>query len=123
MTKAIFINAETREIVSVQLKNQLKETYQLIGCDIVDSALYLQGNDLMVVDGEGYFKSGLSGFFYDGMFFYGNAVIWGCDDEGESDDCQSDVTEVSTHIEWVDEIMADAIRNSQLNYTAKVVYI
>ena len=115
MFKSIFINAQTREIVSVNLNDQLIDTYELIGCDYVETAYYLEKNDLMVVDEEGLFKSDLNGFYIDNRFYYGNAMIWGCDSEGESQDCKCDIDDISARITFVDKEMSGVIRNSRLN--------
>jgi hypothetical protein len=113
--KSIFINAETREVVSVDLNDQLKDTYQMMNCHIVEAAMYLDKNDLLVVDEEGLFKSEKSGFYIDEVFVYGNGMIWGANDSGDSDDCKADVDFIHSRINWVDKEMSEQIRNSRLN--------
>ena len=113
--KSIFINAETREIVSVDLNDQLSDTYKMMDCHIVEGAMYLEKNDLLVVDEEGLFKGEKSGFYIDDVFVYGNAMVWGADDSGESDDCKTDIDFIHTRINWVDKEMSEQIRNSRLN--------
>jgi len=121
MKKAIFINAETREIVSVNLKDSLKETYQMLNCNLVEGALYLDKNDLLVVDEEGYFTAGRSGFYFQDMFFYGNGMIWGADEDGDTDDFKSDIDYITSQITWVDADMSAIIRERQLNRPAMVM--
>jgi hypothetical protein len=115
MFKSIFINAETREVVSVNLNDQLIDTYELIGCDYVEGSIYLEGNDLLVIDEEGLFKSDKSGFYFDDAFVYGNGMIWGADDDGDSADCKTDIDSVLSRINWVDKDMSEKIRNSRMN--------
>ena len=115
MFKSIFINAETREVVCVTLTDQLIDTYKMIGCDYVEGSIYLEGNDLLVIDEEGLFKSDKSGFYFDDAFVYGNAMIWGADDDGDSADCKSDIDSVLLRINWVDKDMSEKIRNSRMN--------
>lgn len=122
MTKSIFINAETREVVSVDLQNQLRETYTMIGCDLVQTALYLEGNDALVVDEEGLFKDGKCGFIIEDTFVYGNGMIWGCDDEGESADCKTDLSYVLSKIIWVDREKANRMRDLLLNSSPMVFF-
>jgi hypothetical protein len=118
--KSIFINAETREIVSVQLKDQLTETYKMMNCNIVESVVYLDKNDYLVVDEEGLFKSDKSGFYFDDVFVYGNGMIWGADNNGESKDCEIEIDSVSKRVNWVDKDMSEEIRNSRLNTSPMV---
>lgn len=116
MKKAIFINSETRDVSVVTMENQLKETYALIGCTCVAGAISFAHNDLLVVDDEGMFYEGRNGFIIDGQFLYGNAVVWGCDEEGESADVKISVEEIKSQIHWLtameSEIMREKIVNS-----------
>jgi len=119
MVKVIFINASKREITEVNLgASALKETYQLIGndCSLVQTGAYCVGNDALMVDEEGYFKEGLEGFYIIGKgFFYGNAVIWGCDEEGDISDCETTIEEIASEMVWVDQSKCASIRESVIN--------
>lgn len=116
MNKAIFINSKTREVKEVTLDESkvLAQTYDLIGngCKLVESGMYLHGNDLLVVDEEGYFNKGLCGFYLFGHFFYGNGVVWGADDEGINSDYITPINEVVAGIVWADESQAEQHRIS-----------
>jgi hypothetical protein len=115
--KSIFINAQTEEVKEVAIgSNVLQETYDLIGngCDIVGGALYLRGNDLLVVDEEGFYKSNLQGFILYGNFYYGNGVIWGSDNDGNNADCQTSVEDVVSGIQWLSTEEATKYKNNIL---------
>lgn len=115
--KSIFINAQNREVKEVAIgSNVLQETYDLIGngCTYVESALYLRGNDALVVDEEGLYKQDLCGFFLFGNFYYGNGVVWGCDNEGNNADCETSVQDVTSGVKWVSIEEATRIKNSLL---------
>lgn len=128
MKKAIFINAETREIVSIELsqENALAECYNLIGCTIVEGIYTYNdnsecdGNQIMF-DEEGLFNEGKSGFYFDGWFIYGNAVIWGYDLHGYLEDCNYQIEDVESRLMWVDKEMSESIRNSKLNIKPQVL--
>jgi hypothetical protein len=116
--KSILINSETQEVKEVTLENVLTDSYNAIGneCGMVQIGDYINDCDTLMVDEEGYFKQGLKGFFYGDNFYYGNAVIWGCDYEtGESIDCKCSVEEISGLVRFVDERNAEIIRERILN--------
>ena len=116
--KSILINSETQEVKEVTLENVLTDSYNAIGndCGMVQIGDYINDCDTLMVDEEGYFKQGLKGFFYGDNFFYGNAVIWGCDYEtGESIDCKTSVEEIRNLVRFVDQRNAQLIRERILN--------
>ena len=116
--KSILINSETQEVKEVTLENVLTDTYNAIanGCDMVQIGEYINDQDTLMVDEEGYFKEGLKGFFYGDSFFYGNAVVWGCDYEtGESIDCKASIEEVTKLVRFVDVRQSAIIRERILN--------
>lgn len=133
MNKAFFINAETREIVSVELskENALAECYELIGCSIVEGIYTFNeygecDNNQLIFDEEGLFKEGKSGFYFkphineDGWFIYGNGVIWGFDTHGYIADANYQIKDIESRLTWVDKEMAESIRNSKLNTIPQV---
>lgn len=124
MVKVIFINASTREIKEVNLEGSvLKETYKLIGndCSLVQTGAYFTGNDALMVDEEGYFKEGLDGFcIRDKGVFYGNAVIWGCDEEGESADCETSIQDIESNIIWIEKDLIAPVRETILNTPSQI---
>lgn len=113
--KSILINAQTQELSEINLNKELvlEETYAAIGnsCQRVETACYLNDTEIIVVDEEGYFKENLKGFYLDGVgFYYGNGVVWNCDENGESTDCETSIESLKSRIVWVDEATSQHIR-------------
>ena len=118
--KAIFIDAHAQKITEILLstQNTLKEVYSTIGnnCDIIEMGCYLKGNDGLMVDGEGYFKEGLCGFYiFDVGFFYGNGLIMGADELGELDDFKTNFYDVKKMVTFIDKDDSAIIRDKVLN--------
>jgi hypothetical protein len=117
--KVIFIDSENQKVTEVFIdKNDcLKETYRMIGngCHTVATTIYLSHHDTIMGDDEGYFNADLKGFMLEGMFVYGNAVIWGSGVEGDLDDVQTLLEEISSKINWVDKNDAAIIREQVMN--------
>ena len=117
--KSILINAQTQEITEIVLskENYLKDTYLAIGneCTVVETGVYINEAEAIMIDEEGYFKEGLLGFTYDGRFFYGNAVIWNCDNEGNAMSCESTIESIALHVQWVDAENSAMFRESVLD--------
>jgi hypothetical protein len=113
--KSILINAQTEELSEINLNKPsvLEQTYKAIGndCEIVQTACYLTDTEVIVVDEEGYFKENLKGFYIENVgFFYGNGVVWNCDENGESTDCETSIEDLKSKITWVDETTSQHIR-------------
>lgn len=109
--KSILINSVTREVKEVTLADVLKDSYALIGCSMVETGEYINQNDALMIDEEGYFKQGQCGFFYGENFYYGNAVIWGTNPEdGDNADCSVTAEQVLASIYWVDAQKASIVR-------------
>lgn len=109
--KSILINSQTREVKEVTLADVLKDSYALIGCSMVETGEYINQNDALMIDEEGYFKQGQCGFFYGENFYYGNAVIWGTNPEdGDNADCSVTAEQVLASIYWVDAQKANMVR-------------
>ena len=84
--KAYLINSEARRIDEVEV-GDYKDIQNKIGCRIFTVAAYLNDNDALYVDDEGYLNSDVKkGFFYCQQFFAGNGLLVGADEEGESAD-------------------------------------
>jgi hypothetical protein len=127
MIKAIFINAQAREITEVMIPKDemLRATYDLIGndCSLVQTGAYFTGNDTLMIDEEGYFKEGLEGFFIEGSgFFYGNAVIWGADEEGDGADCETSVDTFKSSVIWIDKDKSAMVREDVLSKPTIISY-
>lgn len=117
--KVIFIDSENQKVIEVFIEKNdcLKETYAMIGngCHTVAIAIYLSHNGAIMGDDEGYFNEGLKGFMCDGMFVYGNAVIWGSDDKGNLEDTKTSADEISAKIKWVNEFDSAIVRETVMN--------
>jgi hypothetical protein len=114
--KSILINSQTREVKEVTLADVLKDSYALIGCSMVETGEYINQNDALMIDEEGYFKQGQCGFFYGENFYYGNAVIWGTNPEdGDNADCSVTAEQVLASIYWVDAHKASIVRDRVLS--------
>jgi hypothetical protein len=114
--KSILINSQTHEVKEVTLSDVLKDSYALIGCSMVETGEYINQNDALMIDEEGYFKQGQCGFFFGENFYYGNAVIWGTNPEdGDNADCSVTAEQVLASIYWVDAHIASLIRERAVN--------
>ena len=124
--KAILINAQKQEVSEIVLNkdNYLRDTYEAIGngCALVQSGIYLNETEALMVDEEGYFKDGLSGFTFDGRFFYGNGIIWNCDEEGESISCQSTVESIMPRVKWVNSNKSQYVRENVLDSPTVIIF-
>jgi hypothetical protein len=96
--KAILIDSKNKTVSHVDIpsgENHLKEMYKKIGCECFCSAGSFNNGDTIYVDDEGLINE-------TGDFFVlyclrkdplaGNALILGCDDEGFSIDCKTDIS-------------------------------
>jgi hypothetical protein len=124
--KVIFIDSENQKVTEVLIEKNdcLKESYAMIGngCHTVATVIFLKHNDTIMGDDEGYFVQDLKGFMYDNMFVYGNAVIWGCDSEGDLDDVRTPIEEIFSKIKWVDEIDSAVIREKVMNTPPTITF-
>jgi len=116
--KAYLINAEARRIDEVKFSDY-KDIQNLIGCERFDIAAYLNDNDALYVDDEGYLNSNVKkGFFYCQQFFAGNGLFVGADEEGESQDVAMSELDVAESINFpppafeIDDAMRDHAMNS-----------
>lgn len=117
--KAIFIDVENQSVTGIELRRgaSLQMSYDLIGCSLVEQAIYLNDKlDAIIVDEEGYFKEGLAGFYYDDCYYYyGNAIIWGVDSEGELADVHISLDEVKNKVTFVNKQDSALLREKRLS--------
>ena len=107
--RAILIEPKFRRISEVNIdesKRTLDEWYRLIGCSMVEVAVYITEHDSILVDEEGLLKKGEKYYFnYNGSTqpFAGNGLITGCDEEGATVSCSISIEEVIKNIMFLDE--------------------
>jgi len=80
--KAYFINVKEKTITETEVDG-LESWYEKIECELVESHKLNKYGDRIIVDEEGTFRREKLSFSYQGARFIGNALIIGCNDEGE----------------------------------------
>jgi hypothetical protein len=95
MKKGIKINAEKRTLEYVTLGDDYKEIYPIISdkCTMFACPIIFDNQDTMYLDDEGMFQGYTYGFKMDDWDYsvFGNALILGSDDEGDSVDAKSTI--------------------------------
>lgn len=78
--KAIFIDANNRQVTEIQIENELDAFCQKIGCDLIQ-CLDLGGKHTLIVDENGRLRNLPMGFRLSGpTIIAGNAIVVGTDD-------------------------------------------
>lgn len=102
--KSLKINSELRTIEVVDLETN-QEIYQAIGngCHLFACPVIFENNDGLFIDDEGCYHNFQGGFTMADWYcpILGNAILRGCDDEGECIDVQTTVEELQKMIIWV----------------------
>jgi hypothetical protein len=103
--KAIKIDVKNRQVVEVEInpKNVLKDWYNQIGCNMVETAIRINETDSILVDESGILNMEDDSMFftYDGYRpFIGNGLIVGCNYEGDSVSCKISVDDVIDKVEF-----------------------
>lgn len=114
--KAIFINAKEQHIDQIELQAGNQAMYNKIGfgCALVELVSNEFNNDGLFCDEEGVFDghsadgdnhfgflwciSKVKGTFQRYFLICGNAIVIGCDEEGESQDCKTPINEVKKRV-------------------------
>lgn len=115
--KAYKINSEARRIDEVEV-GDYRDIQHAIGCDRFDVAAYLDDNDALYVDDEGYLNPHVkTGFFYCQQFFAGNGLLVGADEEGESADVKISELLVAQSINFPPSEfeISDSMRDEAMN--------
>lgn len=98
MKKAIKIDVLQQSVTEVMIDDYHEIcTHIGNGCELFTCPVQFENEDTLYVDDEGLLHEELQGcFMLEGCEFpiVGNAIILGCDSEGESIDCKSTVEEV-----------------------------
>lgn len=114
--KAIFINAKDQSIEQIELQSGNQAMYDKIGfgCTLVELVSNEFNDDGLFCDEEGVFEghsadrgnhfgflwciSKAKGTFQRYFLICGNAIVIGCDEEGESQDCKTPINEVKKRV-------------------------
>ena len=104
MNKALKINSLEKKVEIIEISHY-KEIYQHIGkdCNLFACPLTFENNDGLLIDDDGLYHEFEAGFMMDGWAYpiVGNAVIQGCDDDGETCDVKTTKEELESLIIWV----------------------
>ena len=109
--KAILIDTVNRQVLKVNLPNPKevgqgasnRAIYEWLGegTELMQSAAYLEKNDVVFVDEEGLFNKKIGCFTFDDSHpLRGNGIICGGNDEGGSEDVKITVDEVRERIRF-----------------------
>ena len=108
--RAILIDPFAKEITEVDYDGDYKKIYELIDCTTFDVVNVPSGNDGIYVDDEGlYAPEGDKNWFtyrYNAHEMHQNiplvnrGLVIGCDENGDSVDCDSTVDSIKASIKW-----------------------
>lgn len=109
--KAILIDAVNRQVREVELpdpsngyKTVNAAIYELLGegTELMEGAVrFVDSNDIIFVDEEGFFNRKVGGFSFDGSHtFMGNGLVCGGDDEGGTASPKISVEEVKSKVRF-----------------------
>ena len=102
--KAILIDSKNKIVKDVEIseKSTLKDWYKQIGCSMVEVAAYIDAQDSILVDEEGLYNitAETGSFYYKGVFsqLYGNGLVVGVDNKGNSVSCKITALEVAKNV-------------------------
>jgi hypothetical protein len=104
--KAIKIDVVSRELSYVEI-NDYSEIYHEIGngCRLFCVPFEFENGDTIFSDDEALLNEVHGGFMLKGWRYplCGNAIIQGCDDDGESIEVKSTIEDILPRIIWVDK--------------------
>lgn len=104
---AVLIDPFHRFVTDILLKTEsdgsisCNTMYGIMDCQLVDVVQLSHLVDCWV-DDEGLYRENQAYFKIDGRFLAGKAIILSSDLDGSSVEATVDATEVSQHVEWVD---------------------
>ena len=121
--KSYFIDAVNHIIEPIELEagKVLPQTYAKIGrgCNLVQIGHYLTETEVIMVDEDIYGKENIGAFYVKGAtVLFGNAVIWNCDERGESCDCESTMEDLLKKIFFLDTPTANMCQERYLDNPA-----
>jgi len=123
--KAIKIDVANKKVSQVNIENY-KEIYGQIGngCNLFCCPVQWENNDVLYADDEALLKDELEGCFMMPDFNYpivGNAIILGTNEEGESVDVKTKISELQKKIMFGNKEAAELWRNRAIGNRPEVV--
>lgn len=123
--KAIKIDVANKKVSQVNIGNY-KEIYGQIGngCNLFCCPVQWENNDVLYADDEALLKDELEGCFMMPDFNYpivGNAIILGTNEEGESVDVKTKISELQQKIMFGNKEAAELWRNRAIGNRPEVV--
>ena len=115
--RAIKIDVVKKQVYEIEISKGLNPIYESIGCDIFCCPVTWDNQDTIYADDEALLKEDVEGCFSFPDFNYpivGNAIILGSDDEGESVDAKTKVSELMEKIIWGNKEAAELWRNKAI---------
>jgi hypothetical protein len=102
--KALFINVKEQSVTEVFI-NDWTEIKKFIGngCETFAIPFVFENNDGLYIDDEGLLQEKMIGCFMLSQYrqpLVGNAIILGCDEEGETKDARTTKEEIERTIAW-----------------------
>lgn len=102
--KAILIDSINKQVKEIEIGKGIDEMYKFLNCQYFTIASYLNDGDAIFVDDEGLMNGTDVFFTFEGAHqpFAGNGLIMGSDDDGESVNCKTDLSEVKNKVKFYD---------------------
>jgi hypothetical protein len=103
--KAIKIDVEKNLVYFVEIDGGLESIYNVLGCTCITCPVQYENEDSMYCDDEALLNpENIKGAFMYPDWNYpivSNALILGTDDEGNSVDCKSTLTEIANGLKFI----------------------
>lgn len=102
--KGILIDPENKVIKEVDHPDTLQGFYNLLDCNMIESAFYLKNGDCLYCDEEGLFKEEKHFFIMRESPFQpitGKAIVVGTGQEGDTVDCKSTLEEIKNQVTFL----------------------
>ena len=126
MKKAIKIDSQNKTLSYIQLSEDYRDIYSAIGngCTLFCIPVEFENMDSLYADDESLLRADdiKGGFIMDGWYspIIGNAIILGCDDEGESIDCKTTIEDIQSKIRFIGEEACREYANIVLRTPPKI---
>ncbi len=126
--KAIKIDVVKQEVYEVEItQGSLEDIYKELACRMFAMPFEHSNNDGLYVDDEGLLRDNLIGGFSYKHFphqpLFGNGLIVGCDDSGESDDAKTTVEEVKNDVVFLPVDFLKTCQQDLLNDPYTITFI